>query len=212
MNKAVDFYFSSEKGKRENNEDFYGNFKDKLFVVADGLGGHAAGEVASEISVQIAIEEIKDTKDIEKVIKEANRKILSESERNDKYAGMATTFVCALVYPDEVVFGSVGDSRGYLFTQGNLKRITKDDRNSLGVLTEALGIDEVVAPHIYKEEIKKGDTVLLCTDGLTDFVKEEVIEKILKSGKELGKIAKGLIEVSLQFGSTDNITVGLIRL
>ena len=212
----IEFVFKSEKGLRENQEDFYGNYKDEFFVVADGLGGHAAGEVASKIAVETAISTYKTSRGkgtkklLEKIGSQVNKAIIEDSRKNPERAGMGTTLVCAAVQSKKVFFGNVGDSRAYLFTDRKLKRKTEDDRDRAGFLIKALGVDEDVKSHITAGSRKKGDLILLCTDGLTDFVSEAVIEKILASNANLKSKAKGLIEASLQFESTDNITVGLI--
>ena len=206
----AEFVFETEKGKRENQEDFYGNWQDEFFVVADGLGGHAAGEVASKIAVATAILIFKETKDIKRVFEEVNQAVLRESQKNTQYTGMGTTMVALALQQNGVVFGNVGDSRGYILSGGKLSQITKDDRDEIGFLIRALGIDKETKPRIIKESLKKGDVILLCTDGLTDFVSDKVIEKILLSDAGLKKKAEGLIEAAAQFGSTDNITVGLV--
>ena len=214
----AEFVFLSEKGLRENNEDFYGNYKDEFFVVADGLGGHAAGEVASKVAVEAALSVYKTSKEqdksklLEEIFKRANGGIIDSVNRNPNYSGMGTTLVCAIVQSNEVIFANVGDSSGYIYSNGQLMPITKADRDIMGFLTNALGIQGEVRPQVVKVNLKRGDLILLCTDGLTDFVKAGVIEKILESQIDLKKKAKGLIEVALQFGSTDNITVGLITI
>lgn len=211
----ANFIFLSEKGKRENNEDFYGHVGDKFFVVADGLGGHVAGEVAAKIAVEKALESFRKLKGkevgLEEIFKEANKEILQTAEKNPDWAGMGTTFVVAVLQSNEVTVGNVGDSRAYIISDGTLRRVSKDDRDVAGFLTDFIGIGEQVRSHISKTEVKKGDLVLLCTDGLSDFVKENVVEKILASEADLKSKAQGLIDAALQFGSTDNVTVCLIR-
>ncbi|MFV1917677.1 MAG: PP2C family serine/threonine-protein phosphatase [Patescibacteria group bacterium] len=211
----VEFVFLSEKGKRENNEDFYGNVGDEFFVVCDGVGGYAAGEVASKIAVEKALESFRKLKGkkvgLEEIFKAANKEVLQSAEKNPEWVGMGTTFVVGVLQSNEVVIGNVGDSRAYIFSGGTLRQISKDDRDTTGFLTGALGIDAEAYPHISKTKIQGGALILLCTDGLTDFVQEKVIEKILASEADLKNKAQNLIDAALQFGSTDNITVGLIN-
>ena len=211
----VEFVFLTEKGKRENNEDFYGNVGDEFFVVADGVGGYAAGEIASKLAVEKALESFKKAKgeevELEEIFKAANKEILQSAEKNPDWVGMGTTFVVAILQLNEVTIGNVGDSRAYIISDGTLRRVSKDDRDTAGFLTDFFGIGERVRSHVSKTEVKKGDLILLCTDGLSDFVKENVVEKILASEANLKDKAKGLIDAALQFGSTDNVTVCLIR-
>ena len=213
MNKT-EFAFLTDKGKRENNEDFYGNVGDEFFVVADGVGGYAAGEIASKLAVEKALESFKKAKgeevELEEIFKAANKEILQSAEKNPDWAGMGTTFVVAILQLNEVTIGNVGDSRAYIISDGILRRVSKDDRDTAGFLTDFFGIGERVRSHVSKTEVKKGDLILLCTDGLSDFVKENVVEKILASEVNLKNKAQGLIDAALQFGSTDNITVSLI--
>lgn len=214
MNKT-EFAFLTDKGKRENNEDFYGNVGDEFFVVADGVGGYAAGEIASKLAVEKALEFFRKLKgeevELEEIFKAVNKGILQSAEKNPDWAGMGTTFVVAILQLNEVTIGNVGDSRAYIISDGTLRRVSKDDRDAAGFLTDFFGIGERVRSHISKTEVKKGDLILLCTDGLSDFVKENVVEKILASEANLKDKAKGLIDAALQFGSTDNVTVCLIR-
>jgi len=207
----VDFVFETATGLRENNEDSYGNFKDEFFVVADGIGGYAAGEVASKLAVETVISGFSKTRNLEKAFDSANKSVLEKSRKNPQYAGMGTTMVAAALHSDKVVVANVGDSRGYLFSEDNLGLITKDDRDMMGFLTGYLGIDGRILVHKNEVSIKKGDTILFCTDGLTDSVAESVIAEILASDVDLKNKAKGLIEAALQFGSTDNITVCLVK-
>lgn len=210
VNSMLEFGFKTATGLRENNEDFYGNRKDKFFVVADGLGGHAAGEVASELAVKTAILSFSKTRNLEKAFESANKAVFQQGRKDPQNAGMGTTMVAAAFHSNKVVVANVGDSRGYLFSENNLSLITQDDRNMVGFLTGYLGIDGKILVHKNEANVDKGDTILLCTDGLTDSVAESVIAEILTSDVDLKRKAKGLIEAALQFGSTDNITVGLI--
>lgn len=216
----VEFVFKTEKGKRENNEDYYGNYKNELFVVADGLGGHVAGEVASKLGVEVVLAAFKNLQksgaevDFDLVFKKANDAILEGVQKNPDRAGMATTMLAAqIVNNNSMVFANVGDCRAYLLSGNKLEQVTSDDRDEVGFLLRALGAhNEDIQPRIIKKGIKPGEIALLCSDGLHDFVSDRVIEKILGSEASLESKAAGLIEAALQFGSTDNITVALIKI
>ena len=214
----MEFVFLSNKGKRENNEDAYANYKSEFFLVADGLGGRPAGEVAAKIAAETATsiyqfsKKEKPKRLLRNVFDRANNEILLRSKENKKWYGMGTTAVCVLISRNKLYFANVGDSRGYLFSDGKLTLKTQDDRDDWSSLLEALGADEEVKPHISIVKSGKNDVVLLCSDGLSDFVSDEIIEKILRSKVSLKNKAEGLVDAALQFGSTDNITAGLIKL
>lgn len=213
----MDFTFKSNIGKRERNEDSYGNYKDKLFLVADGLGGHPAGEVASKVAVETAVSLFPDIEKeapeevFKRLFERADKAILEDAKKDKEKTGMGTTIVGAIIEKKKVYFGNVGDSRGYLLRDGKLELISTDDRDGLGFLTRSLGVSSNrINVHVSQTDFAKGDMILLCSDGLTDFVKEPVIEKILRNDKSLDKKATGLVEAALQFDGSDNITVCLV--
>lgn len=208
----VDFVFVSEKGKRENQEDFYGNFKDEFFVVADGLGGQAAGEVAAKLAVETAVSTFAKTRDLKRAFEETNKTVFLEGQKNPEFTGMGTTLVVAGVHSNKLVVGNVGDSRCYLFRGGVMEQITTDHRVGTHYLTRSIGHLPDVEAEIFERKLKEGDLILLCTDGLTDVVKDDVMAKILATKNDLKAKAQGLVGAALQMGSTDNITVGLILL
>lgn len=207
----AEFIFRSEQGERDNQEDAYGNFGKELFVVADGASGRPAGEIASELAISTIIGKYElGEKNIEKLLAITNRVLSTTGSKKPPTFGMVTTAVIAQLKKDRVLFANTGDSRGYIFSGGKLMQSTYDHRLA-GFLISALGSFGAFRVHRAEKKIKQGDLVLLSTDGLTDFVQDKVIEKILASDKPLRSKADGLIEVALQFGSTDNITVGLIK-
>ncbi len=208
-----EYIFLTETGKRDNNEDSFGNYKKEFFLVCDGLGGHPAGEVASKVAVDTALKEygkLKGSKKVEKIFQKANQEIFRKAKENPKNLGMGSTMVVVILNTNSIVIGNIGDCRAYLYASNSLRQITKDDRDLMGYLIKALGLDEKVKPKVTVEGVKKGDLILLCSDGLFDFVKDKVIGEIMGSKADLKYKAKGLIGAALQFGSTDNITVGLI--
>jgi len=231
------FYSKTDKGnKRENNEDFIFAPKESggyFAVVADGMGGHMAGEVASRLVVDTIIDSLKNIspEDItEKVLTNtltlANKIILNESYVDRQKEGMGSTATVAVFNGAKVMIGHVGDSRGYLFRERKLSQITKDhsyvqmlvdngiitekeasDHPAKNIITRAVGIDKDLDVDIYTLQLKKGDTVLLCSDGLNVAVSDNEIETILGRGAE--NAADALIEAALKQGGTDNISVVL---
>lgn len=211
----ADFIFLTETGKRDNNEDSFGNYKKEFFLVCDGLGGRPAGEVASKIAVETALKEygkIKGPKKVEEIFQAANQEISQKVKENPNNLGMGSTMVAVILNNNSIVIANVGDCRAYLFSSDGLLKLTKDDRDPGGFLIRALGMIERVKPKVKTQRVKKGDTLFLCSDGLHDFVSDQVIEKILNSQAGLQSKVKGLVEAALQFGSTDNITTGLIKI
>jgi protein phosphatase len=224
-------------GRRGNNEDALvaRNFKDTcLLAVADGVGGHVAGEIAS----RLAVAELEKT--VEKLLQEhktpeailhtgytkANMEIFSLPKRNPKYQGMATTLVSALIQADEAVLANLGDSRAYLLRKDSIQQLTKDhslvqelvDRGEISpeeafghpernIITKALGLEEEAEPDILRIKLNRDDILLLCTDGLSDTLRDAEIKEIVINSENLEKAARSLVETALREGGQDNITV-----
>lgn len=231
------YYSKTDKGKvRKQNEDFIfapeGN-GGYFAVVADGMGGHKAGEIASRIVVDTITETLKNVlpEDItEKVLSEtmmlANKNVWNESHTDQKKEGMGSTATVVVFKGAEALIGHVGDSRAYLFREGSLSQITKDhsyvqmlvdngfitekeasEHPAKNVITRAVGVDESVDTDIYKVRLKQGDTILLCSDGLNVVVSDEEIKTALS--REISYAADALIEAALKNGGSDNISVVL---
>lgn len=223
----------SNIGGRENNEDSYIT-KDlngvHLIAVADGMGGHAAGEMASRLAIielEAVVEELlaKGTAPdeiLKKGYAKVNHEIRDLSKHDLKYQGMGTTLVSALVFDHEAIFANLGDSRGYLI-RDDIKQITKDhslvqelvDNGVItpveafghprkNILTKALGLEDEAEPDIYRCELDEGDVLMLCSDGLSDSLGDEEIKEIFEKKIDLDNAAEKLIETAL--GSKDNIT------
>jgi len=233
----VSYYASSEIGLRDNNEDSYcaeriGDYY--VFAVADGLGGHACGEVASSIAIECLKNAVKfyegDLKTmLRDAVFDADEQILAQSEKSPKKRGMATTLIAACVDDDlNCTVVNVGDSRAHIITQDEVKT-TKDHSvvNELAdsgeiapeevwqhplsnVLTQALGDPEsVVKPDFYDVNLR--DTFLLLTsDGLHDYIRKERIREIVfANGNDVTKSCRDLVKEALAAGSDDNITIVL---
>jgi len=226
----------SLKGRRKSNEDsMVIDPAIGLFVVADGMGGHNAGEVASALAVKTLHEFIGQADDTsESTIAEAlvlaNDQVLSAATQNATYEGMGTTVVAACVTDGSLVFGNVGDSRIYLMRGGSLEQLTDDDSwvsrvlpaDAIGteeasrhpmrhVLTKVVGLREDMEPSVGSSTFQSGDMLLLCSDGLHGVVNDDAIAALLGRGSSVEEIAGQLVEKALDSGSTDNITAVVVR-
>ena len=234
MLRIAEQWYASDLGRqRQGNED---NFfvRAPLFVVADGMGGAQAGEVASEIAVRSFDDELPNGSRAEalvRVIEEANKRIHERARSDDSLHGMGTTTTAAYVDNDEVVIAHVGDSRAYLLRKGELIRLTKDHslvgelvaRGKLteeqaeqhpqrSVITRALGPEASVQVDIDIFPAKAGDLFLLCSDGLTSMVHEPKLRPLFEEANSLEELGKRLIDAANAAGGRDNITVILFRL
>lgn len=224
----------SHKGKiRNNNEDnFYVDEDLKFFMVADGMGGHAAGEIASKMAVSITSDfkfDLSDPiKSLKELITKINKEIIFKSKTNSDYDGMGTTFTAALVKDNKLYYLNLGDSRIYLFNRqkGNLQKITKDhslvaellrkgkiteeeafSHPQKNLVTQALGIEEELDLNTGETEISADNLILFCTDGLTDMIRKNRIEEIFNNNEDLDSLAEELLEEALANGGSDNITL-----
>ncbi len=219
---------------RKNNEDSYLSSK-PVAAVADGMGGHSAGEVASAIAIEELAalgrrgpwaNETDATDDLKQAILRANRRIREMAASDRKLNGMGTTLVALLEDGDMVHVANVGDSRGYLLRQGELSQVTVDhslvqelvDDGRLSpedaerhpqrsVITRALGIDPEVEFDLFTYKLLVGDRLLLCSDGLSDVVEPAQIRKVLLRVRSAQRAARELVTVANDQGGPDNITV-----
>src|SRR3954451_21736084 len=234
MLRIAEQWHGSDLGRqRQGNED---NFfvRAPLFVVADGMGGAQAGEVASEMAVKKFEPGLGDgspAQSLVRVIEDANRRIHDRSRSDEQRAGMGTTLTAAYVAESEVVVAHVGDSRAYLLRGGDLIRLTKDHslvgelvaRGKLteeqaeahpqrSVITRALGPEPNVQVDVDVFPARAGDVFLLCSDGLTSMVGEAKLKPIFDTDGSLSDVGRALIAAANEAGGRDNITVILFRL
>lgn len=212
----VIFSFATDIGKaRKKNEDAFGYFQDEFFVIADGLGGLPAGEVAAQLAVETAVEVYQESRNLKRAFEMANHEIYRQARENPAYFGMATTLVGAVIEGKFLTVANVGDSRAYLIQDSLINQITIDHGLGMGVVTRVLGINPEVKTDIFKKDMEKGDLLLLCTDGLHGVLSDEETCKILKttgSSKKALKIkTKELIGAANTAGGLDNITVCLVK-
>ena len=223
----------TDAGKvRQNNEDalLVGEGEDEtLFVVADGIGGFEAGEVASSLAVDV-LKGLRSDRSFKTAIAEANRRILAAGRGNEKLSGMGTTVVAirfgGTQQEPTAEVAHVGDSRAYLVRGGEMNPITEDhslvaelvrsgdltrdqaaEHPQKNLITRALGADEEVDVDTSVLPVEAGDRVLLCSDGLSDMVPEAKISEILQeSSEDPERAARGLLTAALDAGGNDNIT------
>lgn len=204
---------------RERNEDAYHVDADhRVLIVADGLGGHPAGDVASRIAVErLAAELSRNGSDhaerLVSALHTANDSIVADADTDRSRYGMGTTAVIAYLEPDERTawIAHVGDSRAYLCRDGRLRQVT-DDHTTGGVfgrgqITQALGSANGIDPDHVNVELSGGDRLLLCTDGLTDMLDDGDIAAVLGDDLATQDTCDLLIEAALARGGVDNITV-----
>lgn len=234
----------SNVGKvRNNNEDSYyisekENFP--LFIVADGIGGHNFGEIASKMAVDVIKNTIKTIEnydnldelesDMIKAISNANDEVYDMSNSSDEYAGMGTTLTALYVYHDSMLIGHVGDSRTYAVNDREIRQLTEDDTivNRLlklgeitpseainhpkkNIITNAIGTDSNIDISLVQYNYGKGEYILMCTDGLTDMATNEEILNTINEQKTPSKISAKLLEIALEAGGKDNITLIIIQ-
>jgi PPM family protein phosphatase len=234
MLRIAEHWHGSDLGRqRQGNEDNL-FVRAPLFVVADGMGGAQAGEVASEMAVKSFEPGLGDgapAESLVRVIEDANRRIHDRSRSDEQRAGMGTTVTAAYVGESEVVVAHVGDSRAYLWRGGDLIRLTKDHslvgelvaRGKLteeqaeahpqrSVITRALGPEPNVLVDVDVFPARAGDVFLLCSDGLTSMINESKLKPILDGAESLEQGGRALIAAANEAGGRDNITVILFRL
>ncbi len=221
---------------RDNNEDgFYVAGDGSLLIVADGLGGHPAGELASQVAIETAVALIDGTsvkqpaRRLEQAMDEAHQKVVETATEHPPYTGMATTMIAGLIDGDSLHTCHVGDVRGYLLSSGELERLTTDhsfvgelveqgkiteeaarhhpERN---IVTQALGLEAPLADSSHRQ-LDAGDTVLLCSDGLWDAVEHDEMAEILSSSLSTKRRAVDLVDRAIDAGGHDNITAVLYQ-
>jgi serine/threonine protein phosphatase PrpC len=219
--------------QRRGNED--SSFaRAPVFVVADGMGGAQAGEVASGIAVQAFEQGLPDAGSAEerlaRLVHEANARIYERSRAEAGLDGMGTTVTAALLDDEHVAIAHVGDSRAYLFRDGELTRLTRDhslvdelvrqgklteeqaaEHPQRSIITRALGPEATVEVDTWSVPVRPGDVVMLCSDGLTSMISEARIAEVLASTSSLDAAADQMIADANAAGGRDNITVVLFR-
>ncbi len=234
---------ATDKGLiRSNNEDTFKVYSNNgefpvVFILADGMGGHRKGELASRIAVDYAYEKVlesiagtttvEETTDLlVEIAERANVKVYLGALEDTENKGMGTTLTIAAIYENVLVIAHVGDCRAYLLRKNSLMRITVDhtlvqelvDSENISqeqamnhpkrhILTRALGVPTYMTADCYSVSLERSDKILLCSDGLHGFVSEQVIKSILKRERNPAMAAQKLVAYANSTGGEDNVTV-----
>jgi serine/threonine protein phosphatase PrpC len=225
--------------RRRANEDRYALAPDLgLYLVADGMGGHKAGQLASQLAAEAAVRAAQSLEGVSMSLSEklrhvmasANHEIFSMAKAQPEYRGMGTTLVAILATDDRIALGHVGDSRAYLVRDGAIRSLT-DDHSLVGelvrrheishedarehphkhVLTRALGVRETVDADLMEMTPREGDVFALFSDGLTNSMRDEEIAMAVSSTPDLEQSCAALVDIANDRGGDDNITVALVR-
>lgn len=240
----LEHIFLTDRGKvRQHNEDSVGVFENEtgiLAIVADGMGGHLAGDVASQMTISTFKElweqapTINGPSDAEawltEKVKEVNKTVYEHSLTNSECQGMGTTIVGVLVTPNFATIGHIGDSRCYLLNNSGFKQVTQDHSlvNELvrsgqiskedaehhprkNVLLRALGTEQTVDLDVRTIELEENDVLLLCSDGLSNKISDETLERELLHSKDLSHTADHLVQMANDNGGEDNISIIMLK-
>ena len=229
--------------RREVNQDYVyvtdrpiGPFPN-LLTVADGMGGHKAGDFASSYTVNVLKDELKKTpmdkpeEILRSVVSIANHKLIEAASRDIKLEGMGTTLVVLTIYKDEALAANIGDSRLYEISQKQIRQISEDhslvaelvrkgelsatearrhpDKN---IITRALGIQDEAQIDLFPFRVETGNRYLLCSDGLTNMVEDTELCRLISQKKDISEIGAELILKANKNGGLDNIAVVLVEI
>lgn len=238
-------YFLTHQGKvRSHNEDsggiYYNTNEQILAVIADGMGGHQAGDVASEMATSIIQKRWEETKGFQNpekaeewlstVISELNESIFDHALKNNECEGMGTTVVAAICTKEFITIAHIGDSRCYIFNENGFMQITEDHSlvNELiragqitkddaeyhprkNVLIKALGTEKSVAEDLQSIGWEEGNKLLLCSDGLTNKITDEELKEFIQSGKDIQEVGAEMIQLANDRGGEDNISLIILH-
>ena len=237
-------YAGTDRGRRRQiNQDavYYSTYPvgniPNLFLVADGMGGHQAGDFASRYTIDNLVRQVEEAEGnnpitiLNEGIRQVNSLLIQKASEDTGLAGMGTTLVAALAGPDGCCVANVGDSRGYLLEEGAVRQVTVDhslvqllvDRGEItpdqarvhprkSRITRALGVDSQVECDLGRLELRPGCRLLLCSDGLTNTMDDETLLRV--SGRERSPegLCQALLDLALERGAPDNVTVVLAQL
>lgn len=227
--------------KRKMNQDYVYSSEtpigslDNLFLVADGMGGHNAGDYASRLAVETIVERIADAREegpkavFEEAIGAANALVHKQAASIAELEGMGTTVVAATCKGDMLYVANVGDSRLYVVNHREIRQITRDHswveemvrcgelereeaRNhpQKSIITRAIGVESTVQIDFFEVQLRENDKILMCTDGLTNMLEDEEIRMILEGARDMVEQAQALVDEANEQGGKDNISVILV--
>lgn len=238
-------YLIDQGKKRRNNQDFAATFENKvgrtMAIIADGMGGHLAGDVASRMTVtelgeSFTQSDVNKVEDISKWfiqnLQEVNEHVVAKGESDPAYTGMGTTVVAVVLLDEEFVLAHIGDSRAYVYNNDELRQITVDHslvqelvnqgeitpemarvHPQKNVVTRSVGMPGVLDVDVMSLPIEANEILMLCSDGLTNMVQDDEIKAILATNElKLAEKVKKLVDLANSYGGLDNITVVLIDL
>lgn len=237
-------FFTDTGQHREKNEDaggiFYNQTNQQLLVLCDGMGGHKAGEVASQF-VTSKLQEYFETENfieleqaeswLQKTLKAINLELFEYAATNEEYRGMGTTCVCALIFDNKIVVANIGDSRAYVINSREIEQITHDhsfvnhlvmtgqiteeeafNHPQRNIITKVMGTDRRVSPDIFTKRISYYNYLLLNSDGLSDYVRNNEIKMLMNQSATLSELGEALIQTALNHQSKDNVSVLLAEI
>ena len=217
---------------RANNEDSYLVDGDhQLYAVADGIGGHRGGEVASRTAIEALRATVASGRPVNEAITRANSAVLERAAGDSELTGMGTTMTAVVVGgAQQLLVGHVGDSRAYLLHEGILTRVTDDhslveelvregrltaeqaeSHPRRNIVTRALGVDAEVEVDLFTVDVIPGDRIVICSDGLTTMVRERDIERLLRNEPDAQRAAELLVDAANRAGGEDNTTVVVVE-
>jgi PPM family protein phosphatase len=234
----LEYFGKSDVGLvRLNNEDVFDySIEHNFFTLADGMGGHKAGEIASKEATSALIIKVKDhfthssfSKDkilhyIKNSIEHANQTVFDLSSNHEQYKGMGTTLCCMHLYDNFLTYAHVGDSRIYHFREDNIFQLTEDhslvDKSDelmrfhpmKHIITKAIGSPGPIDPSIAIKQFQKDDIFFMCSDGLCDFVTKDEMSFILRNSNTVQESVNKLIQAAKVNKSNDNITVMMVKI
>lgn len=206
-----------------------------IFIVADGMGGHKAGDTASRFTVETILSLIKESNEtdpltvVSKAVSDVNTRLIKKAEESEDFTGMGTTLVLASIFGNVLRVANVGDSRLYVISDdiiqvtrdhslveemilmGQISRSEARTHERKNVITRAIGGEDTVEPEMFSVDLKKNDKVLLCSDGLTNMVEDSQILRIVRDSKSVEEAAHTLVQVANDNGGRDNISVVIIE-
>ena len=217
------------RGRPENEDSLLVDPDDGLYAVADGMGGHRAGEVASATAIDALKTAYLGGQRLDQAVGAANAAVFARAAEDAALQGMGTTLTAIALHDSTAEFGHVGDSRAYLMRDGNVTQVTEDhslveqlvregrltpeeaqNHPQRAIITRALGVDPNVAVDTYRVDLRPGDRLMICSDGLTNMLSDDTIAQTLRRHADPQQAADTLVDMANQAGGDDNITVILL--